>query len=317
MDIKTRTEEYFKKEFQMDICLKAVKSVGNIPETALAAYDIWTSTWTGMADVCFVASAVDEYGPAEAVKVVNFIYERVPDYIVIFLTEDKDWYEYFRAFRYNHMNLVVPGRLVFCPDLFIVIRKHRTVRERRKDEKKIQPYAQCILIRQMLIGDMDGFDIERCAKLLEVTYGTAQKAVKWLIDEGYLMKDGKNIHFPEMTKEYCMKAVSIMESPIKKEVWVARRPDGMICGEHAMDHYTMLVANGEPDIACVGEIKNEKMPDGLGTKVCIWKYNPKLTSDNEYVDPISLYLTMKDSDDERIRIESKKLINNIYNGKRN
>ena len=43
-------------------------------------------------------------------------------------------------------------------------------------------------------------------------------------------------------------------------------------------------------------------------KVEVWKYSPALLSENGIVDKLSLYLCMKDSDDERVQLECDTLI---------
>ena len=43
----------------------------------------------------------------------------------------------------------------------------------------------------------------------------------------------------------------------------------------------------------------------------IWRYDPSLLAINGVVDPLSLYLCMRTSDDERIRIELKNLMGSI------
>jgi hypothetical protein len=43
-------------------------------------------------------------------------------------------------------------------------------------------------------------------------------------------------------------------------------------------------------------------------KVEVWKYSPALLSEDEWADRLSLYLCMKDSEDERIQMECDTLI---------
>ena len=43
----------------------------------------------------------------------------------------------------------------------------------------------------------------------------------------------------------------------------------------------------------------------------VWKYNPKMLSTEGVVDKLSLYLSLKDNDDERIQIELERLINEM------
>ena len=47
------------------------------------------------------------------------------------------------------------------------------------------------------------------------------------------------------------------------------------------------------------------------TRIEIWRYNPCFFSKNGIVDKLSLFLAMKDMDDERIQIELETMINNM------
>jgi hypothetical protein len=44
----------------------------------------------------------------------------------------------------------------------------------------------------------------------------------------------------------------------------------------------------------------------------VWKYAPGLLAENHFVDPLSLYLTLKDTEDERVQIEIEKLISELW-----
>jgi len=43
----------------------------------------------------------------------------------------------------------------------------------------------------------------------------------------------------------------------------------------------------------------------------IWNYNPKLFSENERVDPFSLYLSLRDTKDERVETALEELMEKI------
>jgi hypothetical protein len=49
-----------------------------------------------------------------------------------------------------------------------------------------------------------------------------------------------------------------------------------------------------------------------GTNVVeVWRYDPRLLSKTETVDKLSLYLSLKDNEDERVQIELENLMNEI------
>ena len=46
-------------------------------------------------------------------------------------------------------------------------------------------------------------------------------------------------------------------------------------------------------------------------EIQVWKYNSKMLSTEGVVDKLSLYLSLKDNEDERIQIELERLINEM------
>lgn len=46
-------------------------------------------------------------------------------------------------------------------------------------------------------------------------------------------------------------------------------------------------------------------------EIQVWKYNPQILSSTGVVDKLSLYLSLKDNEDERIQIELERLISEM------
>lgn len=60
--------------------------------------------------------------------------------------------------------------------------------------------------------------------------------------------------------------------------------------------------------------KNEKSPpypEKDSVIIEIWKYSPELLSDTDLADPLSLYLSMKDIEDERIENSLEELLDKV------
>jgi hypothetical protein len=89
--------------------------------------------------------------------------------------------------------------------------------------------------------------------------------------------------------------------------------NGMLSGIEAMSEYTMLNPQQYPTLAISKqEAKSLMLNKQVGDyEVQIWRYNPRLLTPKNVVDKLSLYLSMKDTDDERIQIELENLINSI------
>ena len=104
-----------------------------------------------------------------------------------------------------------------------------------------------------------------------------------------------------------------MSSPIERILFADTKPTGgLMSGETAMGHYTMLAEPAAPIVAIDKVMAREDaalLSKQYGyIKVEVWKYSPLLLSENGIVDRLSLYLSMRDSDDERIQLECDTLI---------
>ena len=65
-----------------------------------------------------------------------------------------------------------------------------------------------------------------------------------------------------------------------------------------------------PDKGSVGILRITDKQFGEN-EIQVWKYNPKMLSTEGVVDKLSLYLSLKDNEDERIQIELERLINEM------
>lgn len=106
-------------------------------------------------------------------------------------------------------------------------------------------------------------------------------------------------------------------SPVQKLVYVKSLPENLrykISGFKALSERTNLVPlSSDGGYAVSRDVANtlkkelvideETFRDFGGEIIEVWKYDPFLLSDSEYVDDISLLLELNDSDDERVQNE--------------
>ncbi len=102
-------------------------------------------------------------------------------------------------------------------------------------------------------------------------------------------------------------------SPVERVLYTDKKPEGMpYGGETALEKLSMIVTR-EKSCWAVSKKWAKEHKDLLDKhygdyKVEVWRYDPILLAENEIVDPLSLYLSFKNNEDERIQIEIKNLI---------
>ena len=232
---------------------------------------------------------------------VIFALESVASYQIARLTQAK-------------VDFIVPGKIVFIPSMLIVLRELKnTVKEM---PEKMPPVAQMLVLYHLETRIIDGLTASEIAELTGLAYPTINVALRWLVTNNCIALVGskqKHVQIMMSKKELWDKSLPLMTSPIERILFTDTKPEeSLMAGETAMGHYTMLAEPATPVIAIDkatarknAAIMNKEYGD---IKVEVWKYSPALLSEDEWADRLSLYLCMKDSEDERIQMECETLI---------
>jgi hypothetical protein len=111
--------------------------------------------------------------------------------------------------------------------------------------------------------------------------------------------------------EYFLKGRRYLKSPVKKVVFLETEPLGaLVAGLEALAELSMLNPPGHPVRAMGREQFNTQKIEAISNKevikdtqlleLQIWDYDPAQFSHTKHVDPLSLYASLKEENDERI-----------------
>ena len=212
------------------------------------------------------------------------------------------------------VNFIVPGKLIFIPSLLIVLREQKN--STKVMSEKMPPVAQLLVLYHLEKGTIDGLVTSEIAELTGMAYPTISVALRWLASNNIITLVGskqKHVQIELSKVELWKKTLPLMSSPIERILFTDTKPSGcLIAGETAMGYYTMLAEPSTPVIAIdkTTAKKNAALMNKLygEIKVEVWKYSPSFLSEDGYIDRLSLYLCMKDNDDERIQLECDTLL---------
>jgi hypothetical protein len=134
----------------------------------------------------------------------------------------------------------------------------------------------------------------------------------------------RRLRFTEAKPDVWTKAQPFLRSPVTKRVCIRRphpMPEGIQAGLAALAHYSMLAPPEHPVLAVYRQdwkalphwhdktpIPNQD-PDAL--EIEVWRYRPELLAAGHVVDPLSLYLSLKDGQDERVQAALEEMIGRI------
>ena len=222
------------------------------------------------------------------------------------------------------ISFIVPGKQLYIPSLLIHLNEVKRGKPTAQREK-LSPAAQCLLLYHLQIENLDKMQLKIIAEKMNYSAMTVSRVAKELMQFSLceiIGKKEKAIDFPKLKKEIWTKALSVATNPIIQKVFVNQMPvsiQPVYAGETAMEHYTHLNAGKTKTVAIGKEtfakLKKEKLielnPYEGNYQLEVWNYNPELLGKGNYVDVLSLYLSMKDESDERTQIELEHLLNKM------
>ncbi|EHE52607.1 hypothetical protein SPAR145_1966 [Streptococcus pneumoniae NP127] len=218
---------------------------------------------------------------------------------------------------------------LFFPPLGLVLNANDT-----EVPKELIPSEQLTWIAFLLTKGQKVVDVDLLSQVTGLPNSTIYRCLRTFKALYWLNKQNKLYTYTVSKKELFLKSVSCLFNPIKKRILL---PDGDIKqiksvsnllygGAYALSHSTFLAETDENTSYVIWQRKFNQLSLPLsqhilkGKMLEIWKYRPfvsefwndfKNNHDKQFVDPISLYLTLKDDDDPRIEEESEALENMI------
>jgi hypothetical protein len=244
--------------------------------------------------------------------------ERKAQCPVIFVLRTVAAYNVRRLVRHR-VNFIIPQKQMFIPDLLIDLKPHKN-NIGGGEETQIPAIAQCIILYHLEVKSLEGKGTYDIADLFNVSYANVNRAVRWLKDKEVIALSGgktKSMIFQFKKRELWDRMLPFLANPIERIVYTDSLPDEVFCisGVNALSEYSMLNKEKNDTYAIAKEevrrlqIRTDK--EYGETRIEIWRYNPCFFSKNGIVDKLSLFLAMKDMDDERIQIELETMINNM------
>ncbi|MCD7892968.1 MAG: hypothetical protein LUG60_04620 [Erysipelotrichaceae bacterium] len=224
----------------------------------------------------------------------------------------------------NEISFILTDKMVYLPFMYTLITNehHFAINE------KLTKFSQLIFIWILYQNDKKYY-MSNAIKDLHISNMTASRGFRQLINTGLFIeyKDGRNIYLITKyeKKELIDKISPYLKSPIIYTGYIDKKDineNMIISGETALSHYSFI---STPQVTTYAiekintkniNIYNELIDSKNQVRLEVWFYNPYIFSnDNQYVDAISLILTLIDNQDERIAYERDQLLDAILNHK--
>jgi hypothetical protein len=232
------------------------------------------------------------------------------------------------------LNFIVPGKQLFLPEIWMDLRETFNASKTKKENQKLLPSAQVIALWYILNRNkaIEDYSFKQLAQKFTYTQMAITNAVEDLKFHGLVAVEGRKEKFIRFLSErkslwQNLEQEKLLINPVLKSVFTDEMPDvEMLPGnESALPEYTDMNPGNQICYAIDKNIfqKMEKKKPLLNAnpyegkyRLEVWKYNPAILADgldyaSKVVDPLSLYLSLKNSSDERIKMALDQIIEKI------
>ena len=255
-----------------------------------------------------------EYSPATVRKHMDLVKAKW-DGEIVYVRERVTAYNRKRLIEHN-LPFAVPGNQLYLPFLGVDLREH--FKKLRAETARFSPSTQALIIHILLSKTLEiKITPAQSAQYLGYSAMTMTRAFDELESTGLgeIISEGRerSLRFIESAKDIWAKAQPFLRSPVKKRLFISQvdfEPLWPRAGLAALAHYSMLAEPANPVFALsredwkslneFGQVKtiHTREPGALETEA--WSYAPTLFAEDKFVDPLSLYLSLKASKDERV-----------------
>lgn len=227
----------------------------------------------------------------------------------------------------QRMPFVVPGNQMYLPTLGIDLREH--FNQLRKKKEILSPSTQALIlyvIYQKVTGVIKPAEI---AKSLGYAAMTMTRAFDELEEAGIgeysVSGKERHLHFLELGKSFWESVLPLLATPVKKRLYVeadAKIRKSNRAGLTALAAYTEIAEPEVPIFAYSNDewkalqLQQKKIhelpyPEAKSVAIELWKYSPSILAQEGKVDRLSLYLSLKESGDERVQSALDELLRGI------
>lgn len=310
--------QYVNETFGLNVDIEPIKEeiLNLFPINITAGYHLYTTSLLGREIFLLCSRDSSAYTPGQIQKQKDLI-ERKVRHPVIFVFDTMASYNIQRLVK-QRINFIIPPKQMFIPDLLIDLKPQKKAKEDKSTQ--IPAMAQCIILYHLEVKPLGGKGAYDIADLFRVSYASANRAIRWLEQKEIIALCGiktKSMEFKAEKHELWNMALPFLTNPVERVVYTDIRPDGefSISGVNALSEYSMINKERNGSYAVSKEefrsLQFQTDKEYGENRIEVWRYDPKLLQQAGTVDKLSLFLSMRDVEDDRIQIELETMINNI------
>jgi len=222
---------------------------------------------------------------------------------------------------------IVPERQLFLPQILVDLRDYFP-RRKHTSRRTLSYPAQLVVLYHLLETPIESYSLRELAKMFGYSAMTLSNVADELsgfdLCKARVSGRTRNLQFNLQGHKLWKKALPYMRTPVHSRQWVRSIPPNIPAikaGITALSVYTPITDDYLPTYAIrkreyqklleTGSLIGCPGPDEAKAQIETWFYAPKLLADNNRVDRLSLYLTLRHSPDERVTKALRELMRGV------
>jgi DNA-binding MarR family transcriptional regulator len=221
---------------------------------------------------------------------------------------------------------IVPGNQMYLPTLGIDLREH--FKKLRETRTTFSPSTQALVLYILYHKEIDSLRPSQLAQNLGYNKMTMGRSFRELEEAGLgehrASARNRQLFFRERGKSLWEKVIPYLETPVRKRIYVppiTNINNGILAGLSALAENTVLAKPRNSVYAISADewkIRRQREnlielpfeePDSI--EIELWNYSPALFCKTGIADPLSLFLSLKGSKDERVQTALEELMGGL------
>ncbi len=223
----------------------------------------------------------------------------------------------------NQIPFISEGKVIYLPFLGSFI-QNRSDKE-PSAMQEFQPLTQQFFIA-FLLSKKKNVAVSEIARKLDITPSSLTRVISQLSNLNLLRIEKRGVNkylsYECSSKELFDSALPFLFNPVKKLGYINKEEDEetlTISSYSALAIYSMLNSPSSRSIFASSDLRKwkDKMCEHIydeeyDTVIEIWRYDPSLTAENGIVDRLSLFLSLRGSDDVRVEIALDEMMDTLW-----
>jgi hypothetical protein len=320
---KQELAKYLEEMIAESLDWRPAFTLPGLPHYLKLSFQIWSGRLIGTDCLFLFSKDSDDVAVPSLEKQLTALRSKI-QYAVVFVFDSLSSRTAQRLVK-RRIPFVVIGRQIYLPFLLVKLQLERNQPTHQVPRKPLSPAAESLLIGQLLDARFEGMSGAQIAPILKDSAMTASKAIRELVDRRLckfkivgrkkLLTFGDRLPLWESAKTTLRNPIqTIAYSKSKPKIhWVYSGISSLSKTSLLSDDRIQTIAVYRRDFRQLADdhASNQSEEEGSSYKVEIWNRKPWLFSQENSIDPISLFLSLRSDPDERVQIELERIMKKI------